>query len=175
MTTNNREVVTFREGSGRGMIMTELDIARLLDVPRSRMLRNVLEDVDKAERSESVEVHMSDWHQPIHDWGQRGNPIVGCSVCLAGCAMRGIGVADDLFVTPSSFQNIRGGALTKLLNQMDDFRCGIIPYSWGGVQADDKDAMLGKLEMEHVDYDEDRAGFKAWVNKVADYLESVGC
>jgi hypothetical protein len=165
---------------------------------KSVMLRAVLEDLEKAERAENVQINMGVWHGsrlPVgvdhYDMEQEEIdklPML-CTVCFAGCALRGLGFPDDLDLGPEQMVIDNGtdfGSrdLYHLMDDLDTFRQGTIPFRWirdmGGYSANSEVIEIQDTgycpypRVECGDPISNREAFKDWVRKVADWFESKG-
>ena len=162
----------------------DIDAETFLRARPSQKIRLAVADLEMIERSPHYEIDMETWHTP-----SAGNNA--CRVCLAGAVMAnrhriqpyqtyvGPFVADG----PNEFAC--GDLWDGLFGALDEFRTGYVESFLTMEGSMPKNEILAFAMTQspddpfgdfpnHVHYEDDVAGFKAWARDIAAKLEALG-
>ena len=132
----------------------------------SGLLRVALADFESCEQDPQYTINMCDWHKPNSH----------CAVCFAGAVMaqtiglerttsiRCYHVLNELFVP----------LVAQQMLALNDLRLGNALWAWGHLDLPLKDYPLPHLSYVVPRYDEDSAGFKQAMRRMADRFEKAG-
>lgn len=158
--------------------------AHFLAAPPSEKIRLALGDLTAAERAPGYRIDMDTWHAP----DQTGE---ACYVCLAGAVMahrlaigpRQVYVGPFDADSPAEFS--AGKAWDDVFTALDELRQGYVDaflsYE-GSLTPDARRAFVAAHGADvpsdcfpdHIAYEDDPAGFKAWAHAIAAKLQAAG-
>lgn len=151
----------------------------------SALIRAALADLAKVEADPTYAVDMTSWHgmnwvNPIHpDAAEDREEDMRelCCVCLAGAMMaKTFKVPYGDSATPRQLllmEEVSAGDMNAL-EALDELRAGNVHGAFRDLRMDVPTAFVGRAYVEVADYDQDRAEFRADMERLADELEEAG-
>ncbi len=125
----------------------------------SDLLLETLDDLDAAENDDGIVIDMDKWHEVSDD---------ACTICLAGCKMRGMGVSDKEKWGPERFDDATRGRLYAL----DCLRTGNFAVAFMHIGRDKPAKLPNCITVVH--YDRYPQQFKQDMRDMAAMLKNVG-